>query len=124
MRFAVIVILAFVSTASFAASIQDPRLAKSYRFENGGWTYVHLAGTPEQIGFQHGYLLAREIEDNIGVYRLESVNLYKKDWSFFREAGRTVLWPHVEPEYKAELQGIADGLKAQGSTIDLGTWLR
>ena len=59
------------------------------------------------------------LKTTFGVYRLESVNLYKKDWSFFREAGRTVLWPHVEPEYKAELQGIADGLKAQGSTIDL-----
>lgn len=119
MRFAATLIFAVVSTVSFAAPAQDPRLAKSYRFENGGWTYVHLAGTPGEIGFQHGYLLAREIEDNVRVYQVEAVNEYKKDWSFFRETGRTVLWPHVEPEYRAELQGIAAGLKAQGSAIDL-----
>jgi hypothetical protein len=41
----------------------DPRLQSAYRFQQGGWTYVHLEGSPGQIGFQHGYLLAREIAD-------------------------------------------------------------
>ena len=44
-------------------SAKDPRLGNAYRFERGGWSYVHLEGTPEQIGFQHGYLLAPEIKD-------------------------------------------------------------
>jgi hypothetical protein len=104
-------------SAAFGAS--DPRLGSAYRFEQGGWTYVHLAGTPEQIGFQHGYLLARDIEANVHVYQVEAVNEYKRDWSFFRDAGRTVLWPKLEPEYQAELQGIADGLQAHGSKVDL-----
>ena len=26
----------------------DPRLGKSYRFERGGWIYVHLEGPPSQ----------------------------------------------------------------------------
>ena len=42
-----------------AISTSDPRLQKAYRFQQGGWTYVHLEGSPADIGFQHGYLLAR-----------------------------------------------------------------
>ena len=31
--------------------------------EKNGWIFVHLEGSPAQIGFQHGALLAREIDD-------------------------------------------------------------
>ena len=33
----------------------------------------------------------------------------KKDWQFFRDKAQNMLWPHVEAEYRDELQGIADG---------------
>src|SRR5580704_3565902 len=36
----------------------NPILAKAYRFERGGWIYVHLEGAPHDIGYQHGFLLA------------------------------------------------------------------
>ena len=49
----------------------DPRLAKSYRFNRGGWIYVHLEGSPHDIGFQHGYLLADEIADAFSAVNLE-----------------------------------------------------
>lgn len=97
----------------------DPRLDGSYKFHEGGWTYVHLQGSPEQIGFQHGYLLAREIEDNVHVYRVEVLHEHERNWSFYRSAAEKVLWPHVEPEYQQELKGIAEGLHAQGSKLDL-----
>lgn len=119
MLLAASLLLASMTSANGAAPAIDARLGKSYHFQESGWTYVHLEGTPEQIGFQHGYLLARQIEDNVHVYAVEAPHLYKEDWNFFREAGRTVLWPHIEPEYKAELRGIAEGLKAQGSKLDL-----
>jgi len=119
MRLAYLFFLATTSAAAFAAPSPDPRLKDAYKFNEGGWTYVHLAGTPEQVGFQHGYLMAKEIEDNIGVYKVTAPNVDKKPWSFFREAGKTVLWPKLDPEYQAELKGIAAGLKAQGSTLDL-----
>ena len=97
----------------------DPRLAGGYKFNEGGWTYIHLEGTPEQVGFQHGYLLAREIEDNVHVYTVTAPHEDKRPWSFFREAGRTILWPHLDAEYQAELKGIVEGLHAQGSKLDL-----
>ncbi len=95
------------------------QLDGSYTFKKNGWTYVHLQGTPAEIGFQHGYLLSAEIEDNYHVFKLENDHNSGRDWNFFRDASKNVLWPKVEPEYRAELQGIADGLKAKGSTLDL-----
>ena len=52
-----------VRSTRAASAGSDPRLAGAYRFTRGGWTYVHLQGSPNQIGFQHGYLLAPEIAD-------------------------------------------------------------
>jgi hypothetical protein len=116
MRLAALTLLVAISATAHA---QDIRLEGSYRHNEAGWTYVHLAGTPAQIGFQHGYLLAREIEDNVHVYSVEAPNLYQRDWSSFRDAARTILWPHLEPKYQVELLGIAAGLKANGSKVDL-----
>jgi Phospholipase B len=93
--------------------------AGGYRFKSGGWTYVHLEGTPEQIGFQHGSLLKDEIEDMVGVIRLEAEHDTKRDWAFYREAAKNQLWPHIEDEYREELQGIAKGVESRGSSLDL-----
>jgi Phospholipase B len=117
-----------VSTAALAAHIptkkpvekKDQRLTGSYRFERGGWTYVHLQGSPEQIGFQHGYLLAPQVADFYHVLKVEAEHSTHRDWEFYREAGRKVLWPHIDAEYRSELRGIAEGVKARG--IDLDLW--
>src|SRR5215813_616783 len=74
-----------------------------------GWTVVHLTGTPKQIGYQHGYLLAPEIADLQKVFLLELTHDNGKDWNFFREAAQKVWWPHIDQEYRDEMQGIADG---------------
>src|SRR5271169_3996800 len=77
------------------ASRNDPRLGKSYRFERGGWIYVHLEGNPAQVGFQHGYWLAQEIADALNAYKIGSTHVTKRDWSFYRETSRNILWPHI-----------------------------
>lgn len=98
----------------------DPRLAGAFRRPaNNGWTYVHLAGTPAQIGFQHGYLLAPEIEDMLKAEKLLLSHDEHKDWEFFRDAAQNMMWPHIEAEYREELQGIADGANAAGVKLDL-----
>jgi hypothetical protein len=90
-----------------------------YKFHSGGWTYVHLEGTPDQIGFQHGSLLKDEIEDMLHVTQVETSHDTKRDWSFYREAAKTQLWPHIDAEYQQELEGIAKGLQSKGSKLDL-----
>ena len=92
---------------------------KGYRFERGGWTYVHLEGTPHEIGYQHGYLLAPEIADGLAAARLEMTHKTDRNWDFFRRSARMMLWPRLDPEYQAEIQGIADGLQAQKVKIDV-----
>jgi hypothetical protein len=126
MRVTPVLVLATALTAIFAATTaaardheNDPRLRGAYKFDDGGWTYVHLEGDPEQIGFQHGYLLAREIADNVHVYQVEAPHQYKHGWRFFRDAAQNVLWPHLDAEYQQELNGIAEGLHAKGSALDL-----
>ncbi len=90
-----------------------------YRFARGGWTYVHLEGSPSQIGFQHGSLLAAEIADMVRVSKLESLHSTHRDWAFYREAGRRMFWPHIEAEYQQELEGIAKGVQSQGIKLDV-----
>jgi len=117
--FLALIIVAAVASAGPSPKSQDSRLEGAYRFERGGWTYVHLQGSPEQIGYQHGYLLSAEIEDTYQVLKTETEHVSKRDWAFFRDAGRTILWPHIDLEYQKELQGIADGAAAKGANLDV-----
>jgi hypothetical protein len=101
------------------ATPSDARLQKAYRFQQGGWTYVHLEGSPADIGFQHGYLLAPEIADAFAAIKLFDTRETQRDWEFFRTTARQVLWPHIDAEFQQELQGIADGVKAHGVDLDV-----
>jgi len=96
----------------------DPRLAGAYRFEQGEWIYVHLQGSPRNLGFQHGYLLAPEIDDAFQAVRLVDTHDTQRDWEFFRQAAREMLWPKIDAEYQAELDGIVEGLHARGVEMD------
>ena len=115
--------IAFVialAASAFAKDAADPRLKHAFRApEKNGWTYVRLQGTPAEIGFQHGYLLSAEIEDTLKVFTFETTHDNKKDWQFFRDAARNMMWPRIEPEYREELQGIVDGANAKGLKIDV-----
>ncbi|HEV2176850.1 MAG TPA: C45 family autoproteolytic acyltransferase/hydrolase [Terriglobia bacterium] len=107
------------SPANAKGQESDPRLHGAYRFEQGGWIYVHLEGTPGNVGFQHGYLLAPEIADAFAAIKLTETHTTKRDWDFFRAAARDMLWPHIEPEYQQELTGITEGVKARGVQMDV-----
>jgi hypothetical protein len=109
-----------LTSAAMAAARPNPRLDKAYRFQQGGWTYVHLEGSPSDVGYQHGYLLAPEIQDAFEAIKLFDTHQSLRDWEFFRTTARQMLWPHIDAEYQQELQGIADGVKAHG--VDLDVW--
>jgi len=98
----------------------DSRLTGAFRRPaDHGWTFVHLAGTPSAIGFQHGYLLAPEIDDALKMEKVELVHDNNKDWQFFRHAAQNMMWPHIEAEYREELQGITEGANAAGVKLDI-----
>jgi len=54
--------LAAAAPAGLSAE-QTRWLAKASRHEKAGWTYLHIEGGPRERGFQHGYLLAKEIAE-------------------------------------------------------------
>src|SRR5208283_6071820 len=111
---------ATVASAREQAYENDPRLKGAYSFERGGWVYVHLEGDPATVGFQHGFLLAKEIEDAFPAVQAGMVRSTQRDWPFFRQVAREMLWPRIDPEYQQELQGIAEGLNARtGSQLDV-----
>jgi len=122
-------LLLILATASISRDA-DPRLKKAARSgERGGWIQVHLEGTPAEIGFQHGYLLADEIASNFKAVSTEVAHEEKHEWAFFRKAAQETFWPKVEQEYRDEITGIVDGLKARGVKLDvwdlvaLNAWL-
>lgn len=114
--FALVLMLAGTAMGS---ARPETRLEKAYRFQQGGWTYVHLEGSPSDVGYQHGYLLAPEIQDAFEAIKLFDTHQSRHDWEFFRSTAREKLWSHIDAEYQQELQGIADGVKAHGVDLDL-----
>ncbi|MBM3758810.1 MAG: peptidase C45 [Acidobacteria bacterium] len=94
-------------------------LGASARQEKKGWIQVQLSGTPREMGLQHGRILSAEIADGLKAIQTIIQHDTKKDWGFYRKAGKEILWPKVEQQYREELEGIAEGLKEKGSKLDL-----
>jgi hypothetical protein len=121
---ALLLVVAFLTLAAFRFSqwkptiSEDDRLKGSYRFERNGWIYVHLQGSPEQIGYQHGKLLAKETEDLLRVTKPFLQHESKHDWNFYRKASQEILWSKIDPEYQRELDGIVKGLNDAGVKAD------
>jgi Phospholipase B len=109
--------------ALYAANVQgssDERLRGAFRNPaKEGWIFIHLEGSPSAIGFQHGYLLASEIEDAKRAIELSTTHEVNHSWSDLRDIAQKYFWPKVPNEYREELQGIEAGLKVQGSKLDL-----
>jgi hypothetical protein len=100
-----------------AQSKQDP-LTKAFRTERNGWVYIHLEGSPEEIGYQHGYLLAREIDESLRVFKKYLPHTTKRDWQFYRDSAHELFWKKIGDEYQKEIEGIARGASARGVKID------
>jgi hypothetical protein len=111
-------LFSFIAITVFAQK-NEARLKDGYRFERDQWIYVHLQGTPANIGYQHGYLLADEIKGALDAMKTRTLRDTKREWSFFRKTAQEMLWPHTDVEFQQELQGIADGAKAKGVAADV-----
>ena len=106
--------LVFAGACSRPAATRLPaELKNSARQDVNGWVFVHLEGTPREVGFQNGYHLAAEIDDALQTLAFFLEKSTGRDWAFFREAASRMFWPKLDPEYQEEIQGIVDGLKAK-----------
>lgn len=93
-------------------------LAKASRENKNGWVYVHLEGSPSDIGYQHGYLLSNEIDTTLQMLGYFLAHETKKDWQFYRQCAHNFLWDKLDREYKDEINGIAAGLHAKQKNYD------
>jgi hypothetical protein len=77
-----------------------------------------LKARPSDIGYQHGYLLANDIDTSIQAVSFLLQHDTHRDWKFYRSAARNFLWPKLEQEYKDEINGIVEGLHAKNKKYD------
>lgn len=111
--------LAFIALACILFSCHSKdRLAKASREDKNGWIYVHLEGNPADIGYQHGYLLANEIDTTIQMLGYFLGVETKEDWAFYRKCAQDFLWKKIDPEYQQEINGIVEGLHAKHKNYD------
>jgi hypothetical protein len=94
----------------------DPKaaLARAERHDRGGWVYLHIEGPPEARGFQHGYLLSREIGEALRVRKELWRHQTGLEWSYLVKRSAEVFLPRVDPENLSEIDGIVSGLHAAG----------
>lgn len=113
-----LLLLASACFLSCSGPAKDSRLVKAHRENKNGWIYVHLEGDPATIGYQHGYLLAPDIDTTIRAVQYLLTHETKRDWNYYRACAQRFLWNKLEPEYKTEINGIVAGLKDQHLSYD------
>jgi len=96
---------------------------------DGGWlididgvSILHVSGSFYEMGYQHGYLLHDEIQENIRAF-LDMYDYFDWDYDDVREVCK-VQEPYLPDEYKQEIQGMADGAGVSYETIAVhNTWV-
>ncbi len=104
------------TTATLSAQ-QKSWLTKARMHEKNGWVYLHIEGAPRERGFQHGYLLAHDIEEGIRIQKKVWEYQSAKDWSWLVTKGTALLTAAIDSENLAEIEGITEGLHAAGVSI-------
>ena len=112
-------------------SISSESYKGAYRYNINGWIYLYIKGEPYERGYQHGYLLAPEIVDMITRWSnvihnspvLSKIHINPESskyqrvsdawWDFIRSRAKRVFWTRFPEEFKEEINGIVDGVKAR-----------
>jgi len=88
----------------------------AYRYPASGWIYLHIEGKPYERGYQHGYLMAREIPEYLErCAHLLGGKAEHRTWEQFRTAASALFLRGFDREILEEMRGIADGANAHGA---------
>ncbi|HEY3739020.1 MAG TPA: C45 family autoproteolytic acyltransferase/hydrolase [Bryobacteraceae bacterium] len=90
----------------------------AYRYPNGGWIYLHIEGEPYERGYQHGYLLSKEIMGYMARGSAQLGNKSTADWNHSRNTANALFLRGFDEEILQEMKGIADGANAAGARWD------
>jgi Phospholipase B len=95
----------------------------AYRYPSAGWIYLHIEGKPYERGYQHGYLMAREIPEYLERCAAD-MGTNAAGWGNLRTTANALFLRGFDQEILEEMRGIADGasdagVKWQGRRLDL-----
>jgi phospholipase B-like protein len=95
------------------------RYGPGYRFDQAGWIWLHVEGEPYERGYQHGWLLSKEIAEFVGrSAATSSAESPKEAWKWLRLFADAVFARRYTEELRLEMKGIADGAAARGAKWD------
>lgn len=89
---------------------------KGFRYEMGGWTFLHIEGAPYARGRQHGELMADEIVrymTKLGVQKNAADPV--RGWSDQRQTADALFFRKFDVEFLEEMKGTADGANKAGA---------
>jgi hypothetical protein len=95
----------------------------AYRYPAAGWIYLHIEGKPYERGYQHGYLMAREIPEYLERCAAD-LGTNSAGWDGLRTQAGALFLRGFDREILEEMRGIADGAsdagaKWQGRRLDV-----
>lgn len=92
-------------------------LAKSYRYDENGWIFLHTEGAPFERGFQRGYLTADKIDEFLQTLAYTEEFQTGHDLDYFVRASAQLFRKNVPAEYVAEMRGIVAGMERAGKKV-------
>lgn len=107
-------ILLYGQTEYQLTNEQKTCLSKANHHEKNGWIYLHIEGDPKERGFQHGFLLAHEINESMRVLKVDWNNQSALDWQWLVQKAGNMFTPKVDVENIEEIDGIVEGMKSAG----------
>ncbi len=88
----------------------------AYRYPAAGWIYLHIEGKPYDRGYQHGYLMAKEIPEYLTRCAIElGGKADEQTWNSYRTAADALFLRGFDREILEEMRGIADGADTAGA---------
>jgi Phospholipase B len=104
------------SNGDWPASDAVQTFGPAYRYPSAGWIYLHIEGKPYERGYQHGYLMAREIPEYLNRCAWElAARADPGTWEQYRTAANALFLRGFDKEILEEMRGIADGANANGA---------
>lgn len=117
-----IAVLLFCAAALVAQDLNARQIeciqgATTYR--KNGWIYLAIQGNAYDRGFQHGYLLSRDIGELVSAAKVFATVALLSGWEKSTERAERLFWEKTPQEYREEMRGIADGATAAGIKISV-----
>ena len=119
---AILILLFFISALNINAqgnnltAQQKEWLKAANRHDKNGWIYLHIEGSAPERGFQHGYLLAKDIKETLRILKYKWEYQTAVSWDLYVNKGSELFEGKIDGEDLAEIDGIVTGMAAAGIT--------